>query len=147
PARHRATAILAQDEVVTPVPRSGWGNSGRREHGDGRLKRGVIGPIGRVVILPVVHRQLCTGEALLSLDQVDIDVHLGCDYIMRVPPLAAAPTGAWWRPALRRPRVVAHRGGRGLAPENTLVACAQALALGVDAVEVDVRLTADGVPV
>jgi len=34
-----------------------------------------------------------------------------------------------------------------LAPENTLAACSLALALGVDAVEVDVRLTADGVPV
>src|SRR5207248_1590355 len=33
------------------------------------------------------------------------------------------------------------------APENTLAACSLALALGVDAVEVDVRLTADGVPV
>jgi glycerophosphoryl diester phosphodiesterase len=43
--------------------------------------------------------------------------------------------------------IVAHRGGAGLAPENTLAACARALALGVDALEVDVRLTADGVPV
>jgi glycerophosphoryl diester phosphodiesterase len=43
--------------------------------------------------------------------------------------------------------VVAHRGGRGLGPENTLAACRIALGLGVDAVELDVRLTADGVPV
>ena len=42
---------------------------------------------------------------------------------------------------------MAHRGGGGLAPENTLAACHAALRLGVDAVEVDVRLTADGVPV
>jgi glycerophosphoryl diester phosphodiesterase len=48
---------------------------------------------------------------------------------------------------MRRPLVVAHRGGRGLAPENTLAACALAVDLGVDAVEVDVRLTADGVPI
>jgi glycerophosphoryl diester phosphodiesterase len=47
----------------------------------------------------------------------------------------------------RWPLVVAHRGGAGLAPENTLGACLRAVALGVDAVEVDVRLTADGVPV
>jgi glycerophosphoryl diester phosphodiesterase len=46
-----------------------------------------------------------------------------------------------------RPLVVAHRGGRGLGPENTLGACRIALGLRVDAVEVDVRLTADGVPV
>ena len=42
---------------------------------------------------------------------------------------------------------MAHRGGAGLAPENTLAACAAAVRLGVDAVEVDVRLSADGVPV
>jgi glycerophosphoryl diester phosphodiesterase len=47
---------------------------------------------------------------------------------------------------MSRPLVVAHRGGAGLAPENTLSACARALQLGVDAIEVDVRLTRDGVP-
>jgi glycerophosphoryl diester phosphodiesterase len=66
---------------------------------------------------------------------------------MQVSPLAAAPHGSSRRQPLDRPRVVAHRGGRGLAPANTLAACSRALALGVDAVEVDVRLTADGVPV
>ena len=41
----------------------------------------------------------------------------------------------------------AHRGGRGLAPENTLAAFSQAVALGVDTLELDVGLTADGVVV
>jgi glycerophosphoryl diester phosphodiesterase len=50
-------------------------------------------------------------------------------------------------PSPIRPRIVAHRGGAGLAPENTLAACRCALGLGVDAIEVDVRLTSDGVPV
>jgi len=50
-------------------------------------------------------------------------------------------------PLAPRPLCVAHRGGAGLAPENTLAACRRALALGVDAVEIDVRLTRDGVPV
>lgn len=45
------------------------------------------------------------------------------------------------------PWVVAHRGGAAEAPENTLAAVRHALAVGVEAVEVDVRLTADGVPV
>ncbi|HLI26661.1 MAG TPA: glycerophosphodiester phosphodiesterase [Chloroflexota bacterium] len=45
------------------------------------------------------------------------------------------------------PLVVAHRGGAAEAPENTLAAVRHALAVGADAVEVDVRLTADGVPV
>lgn len=40
-----------------------------------------------------------------------------------------------------------HRGARGLWPENTLPAFERALALGVDAVELDVGLTRDGVPV
>jgi glycerophosphoryl diester phosphodiesterase len=43
--------------------------------------------------------------------------------------------------------VQAHRGGMGLRPENTLAAFAHALGLGVSALELDVRLTRDGVPV
>jgi glycerophosphoryl diester phosphodiesterase len=41
------------------------------------------------------------------------------------------------------PWIVAHRGGGGLAPENTLEAFERAAALGVDALEIDVRLTSD----
>jgi len=37
-----------------------------------------------------------------------------------------------------------HRGARALRPENTLPGLAYALALGVDAIEFDVTLTADG---
>jgi glycerophosphoryl diester phosphodiesterase len=40
-----------------------------------------------------------------------------------------------------------HRGARGLRPENTLPGFAHALALGVDAIELDVGLSADGVVV
>jgi len=42
--------------------------------------------------------------------------------------------------------IIGHRGAAALAPENTLAALAKGLACA-DAVEVDVRLTADGVPV
>lgn len=43
------------------------------------------------------------------------------------------------------PLLVAHRGGSGLAPENTLVAFERALTWwGADMLELDVRLTADG---
>jgi glycerophosphoryl diester phosphodiesterase len=38
-----------------------------------------------------------------------------------------------------------HRGARGLRPENTLPGFAHAFQIGVDAVELDVGLTADGV--
>jgi glycerophosphoryl diester phosphodiesterase len=37
-----------------------------------------------------------------------------------------------------------HRGARGLAPENTLAGIRAAAAAGVTAIEIDVRLTADG---
>jgi glycerophosphoryl diester phosphodiesterase len=46
-----------------------------------------------------------------------------------------------------RPVVYAHRGGAGLAPENTLVAFETGLAAGADGVELDVRLSRDGVAV
>jgi glycerophosphoryl diester phosphodiesterase len=42
------------------------------------------------------------------------------------------------------PWVVAHRGGAALAPENTVAAFQQAKALGVDVLEMDLRITADG---
>ena len=39
-----------------------------------------------------------------------------------------------------------HRGARGLYPENTLAGVAEACALGIDGVEIDVAMTADFVP-
>lgn len=45
------------------------------------------------------------------------------------------------------PAIVAHRGYAGRYPENTLSAVEAALRAGVRHVEVDVQLTADGVPV
>lgn len=46
-----------------------------------------------------------------------------------------------------RPRIFAHRGGSALAPENTLAAFELGLAAGADGFELDVHLSADGVPV
>jgi glycerophosphoryl diester phosphodiesterase len=46
--------------------------------------------------------------------------------------------------AAERPLVAAHRGGAALWPENSLTAFRGALALGVDALEFDVHLSADG---
>src|SRR3954469_16401194 len=43
--------------------------------------------------------------------------------------------------------VIAHRGASGSAPENTIAAFELAVAYGADAIELDVRLTADRVPV
>ncbi len=47
----------------------------------------------------------------------------------------------------RTPQVIAHRGYSGAYPENTLCAIRGAIAIGVDMVEVDVRLSRDRVPV
>jgi glycerophosphoryl diester phosphodiesterase len=45
------------------------------------------------------------------------------------------------------PLVIGHRGARGLFAENTLAGFAGAIALGIDGLELDVAVTADGVPV
>jgi glycerophosphoryl diester phosphodiesterase len=47
----------------------------------------------------------------------------------------------------RRPQVFAHRGGSALAPENTIAAFDNGLALGARGLELDVHLSADGVAV
>ena len=43
-----------------------------------------------------------------------------------------------------RPQVFAHRGGSALAPENTMAAFDNGLALGADGIELDVHLSRDG---
>ncbi len=43
--------------------------------------------------------------------------------------------------------ITAHRGIRDTAPENTIAAFQRAIGLGADAVEMDVRLTSDRVPI
>jgi glycerophosphoryl diester phosphodiesterase len=45
------------------------------------------------------------------------------------------------------PRIIAHRCGGALAPENSLAGLAVSVRLGCRAVEFDVMLTADGVPI
>ena len=51
------------------------------------------------------------------------------------------------RPLWPYPRIIAHRGGGLLAPENTLAAIRLARNMGFSGVEFDVKLTGDGVPV
>jgi glycerophosphoryl diester phosphodiesterase len=43
--------------------------------------------------------------------------------------------------------VIGHRGNRAYAPENTIESFKQAIAVGADAIEFDVRVSADGIPV
>ena len=44
-------------------------------------------------------------------------------------------------------QIIGHRGASAVAPENTMAAFREALAVGADGIEFDVRLTRDGVPV
>ena len=46
-----------------------------------------------------------------------------------------------------RPLIFAHRGGARLAPENTMAAIDNGMRLGSDGLEIDVHLSADGIPV
>jgi glycerophosphoryl diester phosphodiesterase len=56
-----------------------------------------------------------------------------------------APARAVFQSDEMRPLVIAHRGGAGLWPENTIHAFESARSLGVDILETDVRSTKDGV--
>lgn len=51
----------------------------------------------------------------------------------------------WWKKT--RPLILAHRGANLLAPENTMAAFCKAIEIGADGIELDVRMTLDGVPI
>jgi glycerophosphoryl diester phosphodiesterase len=82
-----------------------------------------------------VSRRLASLAALLAVVLIGAHLLVGAT----VEPL---PTHPFWSDG--RPHVIAHRGGRGLWPENTLHAFRNAAALGVDVLEMDLRMTADG---
>ena len=48
---------------------------------------------------------------------------------------------SWYRPR----QVIAHRGSRLLWPENTMLAFESAVALGIELIETDIRLSSDGI--
>ncbi|MGI9338332.1 MAG: glycerophosphodiester phosphodiesterase [Gammaproteobacteria bacterium] len=50
-----------------------------------------------------------------------------------------------WRARDGRPLVIAHRGGAGLFPENTIAAMRGSAMLGVDVLDMDAQLSNDGV--
>ena len=55
-----------------------------------------------------------------------------------------APGHAFFRDEKPGVQVIAHRGGAGLRPENTLAAFQHAAQLGADVLEMDLRVAADG---
>jgi glycerophosphoryl diester phosphodiesterase len=80
------------------------------------------------------HRLIIIGAALAA---GLLAGHFGLAAMLR--PVPVHPF--WSEPG---PRVIAHRGGRGLWPENTLHAFRAATALGADVLEMDLRQSADG---
>jgi glycerophosphoryl diester phosphodiesterase len=62
-------------------------------------------------------------------------------------PVTLAGPVATAHAAIGGPLVIAHRGGADLWPENTLEGFKRAVRLGVDVLEMDIKITADGVPV
>lgn len=48
---------------------------------------------------------------------------------------------------MNKPLIIGHRGASAVAPENTMAAFREAIVVGADGIEFDVRLTRDGVPV
>ena len=58
--------------------------------------------------------------------------------------MAQAPAGSVAAKIPEKPLVVGHRGAAGLLPENTLAAFKHGCELGIDALELDVLLSADG---
>ena len=44
-------------------------------------------------------------------------------------------------------KIIGHRGARGLAPENTIASIKAAVEVGVDEIEIDARVTVDGIVV
>lgn len=61
---------------------------------------------------------------------------------LRTRPVSATPLAVASPP--RRARAFAHRGASCMAPENTMLAFRLAIEAGVDGIETDARLTADG---
>jgi glycerophosphoryl diester phosphodiesterase len=71
-----------------------------------------------------------------------------CALALLLGAVSVGPVGeAWALEAKRAFDLQGHRGARGLAPENTLVAFARALSLGVTTLELDLAVTKDGVVV
>jgi glycerophosphoryl diester phosphodiesterase len=66
----------------------------------------------------------------------------GLDFGSRSKLAGGAPVPKDW--PVKKPVNIAHRGGKYIAPENTLVGFQEGLRAGADVLELDVHLTADG---
>ena len=88
---------------------------------------------------------LAAGDTLIG-DRSEVEVWVGPESRIVVATAGVGTNAPVRRPG-SGPRVIAHRGASGYAPENTRAAFDLAIAMAVDAIETDIRLTSDGVPV
>lgn len=84
-----------------------------------------------MVFIGDIRSKLCT-EFYLAVALVLV----GCNTSKKTAPMSSSHP--------EKIKVIAHRGGAKLAPENTLAAIKQAVDLGVDMIEIDVILSKDG---
>lgn len=72
---------------------------------------------------------------------------IGCGAVLLLPLVYYAAQAVLRTSPMGKAQVIAHRGGAATAPENTMAAFRKALAQKADAIELDVQMTKDGVPV
>lgn len=108
----------------------------QRDEGIGPMPPETRGRIGRFVRLVF--------RAVLGLIAVVAILLIGIYAVLAFTEGERAPARGIFRRSLQRPLVIAHRGGAKIGPENTLEVLRKSQALGVDVLEIDVRLTADG---
>ena len=90
------------------------------------------------------------GRSALAWVVVIASTVAGCSSSNREPSTVqtVAQTASTDNPfMIGRPLVIPHAGGDALFPENTLYAYEHSIAMGGDVVDVDVSLTADGIPI
>ncbi len=83
--------------------------------------------------------------ALLGLGSVIFIIIAAHVLAQPAPPHPFFARAAQIRATRHRPLVIAHQGGEGLRPSNTLLAFKHAMSLGVDMLDTDVHLSKDGV--
>jgi glycerophosphoryl diester phosphodiesterase len=93
----------------------------------------------------------CRGDACIAPTLVLAILVMGCSAPAATPTLASTSAPAQPAATAAAPNtsilILAHRGGAGLAPENTLASFRNGIALGADFIEMDSNLTKDGVAV
>ena len=83
-------------------------------------------------------------RATLGLIAVCAVLLIGIYAVLALTEGEKAPSRGVFPESKRRPLVMAHRGGAAIGPENTIEVFRKAVSLGVDVLEIDVRLTSDG---